>query len=58
MENINLAGRGIRRLVALFAPMARLVAEYDRRHNLMMERGLFVEDINLTDPRAAAIKAE
>jgi hypothetical protein len=44
--------------VTLFAPVARLVAEYDRRHHLMMERGLFGEELDLTDPRVVAIKAE
>jgi len=57
-ENVKLAGRGIRRLVTLFTPVARLVAEYDRRHHQMMEHGLFEEDIDLTDPRAVAVKAE
>jgi hypothetical protein len=38
-ENVKLAGRGIRRLVTLFAPVARLVAEYDRRHHVMMQLG-------------------
>jgi len=57
-ENVKLAGRGIRRLVTLFAPVARLVAEYDRRHHQMMEHGLFEEDIDPTDPRAVAVKAE
>ena len=57
-ENVKLAGRGIRRLVALFAPVARLVAEYDRRHQLMAEHGLFGEEIDPADPRAVAVKAE
>ena len=57
-ENVKLAGRGVRRLVALFAPVARLVAEYDRRHHLMMEHGLFREEVDLSDPRAMVAKAE
>lgn len=58
VENVKLAGRGIRRLVTLFVPVARLVAEYDRRHQLMMEHGVFGEEIDLADPRAVALKAE
>jgi hypothetical protein len=57
-ENVKLAGRGIRRLVTLFVPMAGLVAEYDRRHHLMTEHGLFAEEADLTDPRVSAVKAE
>jgi len=44
--------------VALYTPVATLIAEYDRRHNMMMERGLIEEEIDPADPRAAAIKAE
>ena len=57
MENVKLAGRGIRRLVTLFTPVIRLVAEYDRRHQLMIEN-LISEEVDSEDARAMAAKAE
>ena len=58
MENIKLAGRGIRRLVTLYAPLSRLIAEHDRRHRLMVDHDLLIEEINLEDPHAVLVKAE
>ena len=59
MENVKLAGRGIRRLVTLFTPLTRLVAEYDRRHQLMIENLLALsEEVDWEDPCAVAAKAE
>ena len=51
------AGRGIRKLVSLFAPVSAIVYEFDRR-NKMMEDGLEEPIIDPTDKKAAAAKKE
>lgn len=50
-------GRGIRKLVSLFAPVSAIIYEFDRR-NKMMEDGLEEPAIDPTDKKAVAIKKE
>jgi hypothetical protein len=56
-EGMQGTGRGIRKLVSLFAPVSAIVYEFDRR-NKMMEDGLEEPDINPTDKKAEATKKE
>ena len=51
------AGRGIRRLVSLFATVSAIVYEYDRR-NKLTEDGLGEPAIDPTDRKAVALKKE
>ena len=56
-DNIPLAGRGIRRLVALFTPVANLVYEFDRRNELTA-LGLSDDEADPADPAAVAAQKE
>ena len=50
-------GRGIRKLVSLFAPVSAIVYEFDRR-NKIMEDGLEEQAINPMDKKAVEAKKE